>query len=112
MSDSLPSSVKKRECGVVNLDGQENPGTHWICYHKNDDKAFVFDSFGGVPPTNLVHYLKTNKTSIYYNDERIQDFGDVNCGHLCLSVLAFLSKINNPTIEDFQKALWNLKQHH
>ena len=110
MSDSLPSVVKKKEYGVVNLDSYKNPGTHWICYLKiDDDNAFVFDSFGGTPPARLVKYLSV--ANLYYNDKRIQGFTDVNCGHLCLSVLAYMSKINNPSVEHFQKALWYLKHH-
>ena len=69
----------------------------------------MFDSFGGVPPENLVKYLKS--TNLYYNNARVQNFKDVNCGHLCLSVLRYMSQINKPSIEDFLKALWYLKHH-
>ena len=100
MSDSLPKgSPHSRECGVVNLDKSENVGTHWICYYKQNDNAFIFDSFGGEPPTELIRYLKHVK--IYYNDDRIQDFDQIICGHVCITMLRILNKIPNIKLKDF-----------
>jgi hypothetical protein len=88
MINELASKPKKYECGVVNLDVSKNIGTHWICYIKDGTQSFVFDSFGSVPPKRLVQYL--NRT-INYNYDRIQNFDEVMCGHLCVTVLKMYS---------------------
>jgi hypothetical protein len=89
MSDGLPKKPNKNESGIVNLDKSQNIGTHWICYWKQNNIKFVFDSYGGVPPKSLIKYLGEN--NLYYNDKRIQNFNSVICGHLCIKVLKLLS---------------------
>ena len=29
--DNLPYKILKKECGIINLDSQIGPGTHWVC---------------------------------------------------------------------------------
>ena len=29
--DGLPKKIRK-ECGIINLDDIQGPGTHWVCY--------------------------------------------------------------------------------
>jgi hypothetical protein len=89
MYDELPKKPKPYECSVVNLDVSKNIGKHWICYIKDGAQSFVFDSFGGEPPKKLVSYL--SMPTIYYNEERIQNFDEVTCGHLCVTVLKLYS---------------------
>jgi predicted HD phosphohydrolase len=48
----------------------------------------VFDLFGAVPHTALLHYL--GKENLKYSDERIQTSEGVACGHLCVMVLKML----------------------
>lgn len=91
MSDTLPPKPLSVECGVVNLDNSKTPGTHWICYRKQNNKlANIFDSFGGNPPRPLLDYL-SGVEHIEYSAERLQNFEDSICGHLCLAVLKLLS---------------------
>ena len=84
LRDSLPSAPAQRECGILNFDVLSGRGTHWVCWYKNQDTKFYFDSYGLSPPTELMQYLKS---PVYYNSERIQPDGEVFCGHLCLYVL-------------------------
>ena len=37
-------------CGIINLDNNNGPGTHWVC---NVD-SFYFDPFGLPPPENIL----------------------------------------------------------
>lgn len=89
MADELPNNPLTNECAVVNLDESRNEGTHWVCYWKEGNVSYIFDSYGGRPSKEIVTYLKN--TRIFYNDKRIQDFNTVICGHLCLFVLNELS---------------------
>jgi len=39
-------------------------GTHWVCKSKNVE---YFDSFGLIPPNQVVKYMKTTNKNIIYN---------------------------------------------
>ena len=47
--DNLLKTIKKPECGIINLDDIIGPGTHWVCYYKN----YYFDPFGMLLPQKL-----------------------------------------------------------
>lgn len=86
MRNALPKKPWRYECGVLNLDDYDGPGTHWTAYIKNGSRALYFDSFGDLPPPlELKHYLRGSR--IQYNHERYQQFNSFNCGHLCLKFL-------------------------
>ena len=61
----------------------------WL--RKGKDK-FYFDSYGVQPPSELIEYVTS---LIFYNSERVQQNGEVFCGHLCLFTLKQLSLGNN-----------------
>ena len=104
LRDNLPKKeyLSRKECGILNLDSSFSGknGTHWVSWHKNNDKKYYFDSFGVRPPKELKQYLGD---PIYYNTEQIQKNGYVICGHLCLYVLKKLSDGF-----DFQEIINNL----
>ena len=53
MRDTLPNKINELECRILNLDICKNNGTHWVCYCKNKDKCYYFDSFGLYSPLEL-----------------------------------------------------------
>jgi hypothetical protein len=89
MRDTLPSKINKVECGILNLDISKNNGTHWVCYYKNKDKCYYFDSFGLDPPLELQNYLNSQ---IELSTFQIQKFNTHHCGYYCLLVLKLLEK--------------------
>ena len=60
-------------------------------FKKGKDK-FNLDSYGVLSPSELIAYLKS---PLFYNSERVQQNGEVFCGHLCLVALKQLSLGNN-----------------
>ena len=65
----LPSVIK-RECGVVNLDDNKGPGTHWVCYRNIDSFVEYFDPFGLIMPNEVLKYFNTSgKNAVYSMDE-------------------------------------------
>ena len=84
LRDVLPTTPKKKECGILNLDDTTGSGTHWVAWYKNGTEKKYFDSYGLQPPNELVDYLHS---PILYNTERVQPYDQVFCGHLCLYVL-------------------------
>ena len=63
--DALPKKMRK-ECGIVNLDDNQGPGKHWVCY-KNLENDFVeyFDSLGLVMPNEIYNYLLTSWKNLF-----------------------------------------------
>ena len=84
LRDALPTTPKKKECGILNLDDTTGSGTHWVAWYKNGTEKKYFDSYGLQPPNELFDYLHS---PILYNTERVQPYDQVFCGHLCLYVL-------------------------
>ena len=60
-------------CGIINLDSNNGPGTHWVCYVD----SFNFDPFGLPPPENIL-FIKR------YNTSQYQKKISVLCGYFCL----------------------------
>ena len=92
LRDTLPTKTKLNECGVLNLDSSSGDGTHWVMWFKKGMNKFHFDGYGVQPPSDLIDYLKS---PIFYNSERVQQNGEVFCGHLCHFILTQLSLGNN-----------------
>lgn len=85
MRDQLPKHLRRKECGIINLDSATNPGSHWVAYAKFDNYIEYFDSYGNLkPPSELIKYVGNN---INYNYENVQRNHPYNCGHLCLRFL-------------------------
>ena len=95
MRDALPPSPRLVECGILNHDDDEGPGTHWTCWHKSRGSKAYFDPYGLPPPDEMVEYLQPE--SLFSTDEflfsthEIQRRGTVLCGHICLYVLKLLA---------------------
>ena len=49
-------------CGIINLDSNNGPGTHWVCYVD----SFYFDPFGLPPPESIlfIKYFTISKKDI------------------------------------------------
>lgn len=90
MRDNLPRKIWGTESGIVNLDEQTGPGTHWTAYLKRGRGVLYFDSFGNLkPPLELIKYFGSDgsRNIITYNFDRYQRPNAHNCGHLCLQFL-------------------------
>ena len=61
-------------------------------WFKKGKNTFYFDSYRVQSPSELIAYLKS---PIFYNSERVQQNGEVFCGHLYLFALKQLSLGNN-----------------
>lgn len=86
MRDTLPKVQYKNECGIINLDLNIGPGTHWVAYKKTGKNVVYFDSFGNLnPPLEVVKYFKN--CNILFNYDQYQNYDTYNCGHLVLSFL-------------------------
>ena len=93
MRDVLPKTVRKIECGIMNLNTSSQKGLHWVCWYKSHKKRIYFDSFGQHVRYELERYLKTpqefknKKLVLERNVQGVQYINTSECGTLCLFVL-------------------------
>ena len=110
--DTLPQYPLNVECGTVNFNTSNQPGSHWVCYYRNKNERIYFDSYGQITPVEIQRYLKTGsefdyeKEVIQRNTDIVQAANASVCGHLRLFVLKSL--VNG---EEFQSIL-NHMQHY
>jgi hypothetical protein len=52
------------------------------------DYIFYFDSYGVIPPEEVVDYAKANNKRIIYNDNQLEELDGINCGQLSLFFLS------------------------
>ena len=89
MSDELPSKPLTNECGIINLESSRLQGSHWCCWWKVGNEKYYFDSYGILPPKQIVKYLKS---PIIYSTFQLQQFNEDTCGEWCLYLLNKLNK--------------------
>ena len=97
MRDELPLKPRDVECGILNFNSHLQKGSHWTCWYKKKGTSYYFDSFGQVPPLELLTYL--NQFPIHRSAVIVQHINADECGSLCLYVLSKLtSGVEFPTI--------------
>ena len=95
---------------IINLD--DNVGSHWTALNINKNKGIYFDSFGCVPPQNVIDFVKQRKNiKLGYNNFIMQDLESEKCGFYCIAFLLFLNQSNKQDIykatNDFIKMFHN-----
>ena len=112
MRDTLPEYPFNVECGIVNFNTSNQPGSHWVCYYRNKNERIYFDSYGQITPVEIYRYLKTGsefdrgKEVIQRNTDIVQVASTSMCGHLCLFVLKSLANS-----EEFQSILTHMQHY-
>jgi hypothetical protein len=85
---------------ILNLQSSNHDGTHWTALYigKIDftNYAFYSDSFGQLPPVEVIQYVKSRKIDILlYNKVQYQHLDEGYCGEFSLIFLGLLqSKLN------------------
>jgi len=86
--------LKSCENTIINLDRDDQGGTHWVCYSTNKNRNYncYFDSYG-LPPSDLItKFVKSNGKKSMYNDGEIQMLDSIMCGYYCLYLLHKMNK--------------------
>ena len=65
---------------IINLDSKIGPGTHWVSVIIEPNKILYFDSFGLIPPYELINL----RPKYYYNFLQYQPIKSFLCGYYCL----------------------------
>ncbi len=93
MRDELPAAPLRKETGIINLDDNTGPGTHWVAYAIDPRSIIYFDSYGLAPPKEFIKYISKVKSPLYYSTLPTQRLTDPPiCGREVLNVLSEISK--------------------
>jgi hypothetical protein len=95
---------------IINMaDSDDGSGTHWIAlFISHNMQPFYMDSFGAVPPKEILQYLKPLKRKIAYSQFAIQDIKSDQCGIFSLAFLLYMTKkhhLNESYLNTFEKYL-------
>lgn len=86
----------------LNINGDMNQGSHWVCFYIHKKKAVYFDSFAVVPPRQIQEFLRPYQP-YPYNIQQIQDIKTSSCGWYCIYFLYWFHHQNK--INSFSKRL-------
>jgi len=89
MKDELKNMKRKSKLNIIiNLQSSKvGNGTHWVCLIIEKNNAMYFDSFGAIPPIEVIKYCKGLKLG--YNSYIVQDMNSTECGNYCLAFLEY-----------------------
>lgn len=92
-SDKIPKLNALKKYAILNLDRSDEPGSHWIAVAFDDDKTYVYDSFGR-KSTRIIPSLfhSGNGRVIDTDPDREQDYEETNCGARSLGWLLFFER--------------------
>lgn len=93
MKNELPRGVKNG-CYIINMQSSsQGNGTHWVALFVYKTNAFYFDSFGGLPPVEIMNFVKKRTgCHLYYNNWIIQNIKSSHCGWYCIAFLRHMYK--------------------
>lgn len=83
--NDLPKNLLDNQSLILNLDGYDGLGTHWVCiYNKDPEYVEYFDSYGMAPSEESIKYMRTTNKLIKYSTNQIQSFNSILCGYYCM----------------------------
>ena len=95
-SDLINIKPKKNGRYIVNLESRiaGNRGSHWVSIAFGNDKRYVyyFDSFGSVPPNEIIRFMQKFGPLYAYNKKEIQSLDSVYCGYFCIYLFIHMKR--------------------
>ena len=91
-------------CHIINLENDNETGSHWVCCIMKNGQKLYCDSFGCVPSLEVEKYLHKSKSKYMFNNRIIQDLHSVECGLFSLALIIYVDKFYNKTNDLFECA--------
>ena len=104
MKDEL-KKIKSNDCNyIINLESSnDGNGTHWLALKIENRDCVYFDSYGMLPPEEIIPFCKRiQKSHMSYNTKEIQDLSAQTCGFYAMAFLIFLNNNHNHNL--YQKS--------
>lgn len=90
---------------ILNMQNHTGGGTHWVYLDTTNPKHFYYcDSFGVVPPTEVVEFARKFRARLTYNKVDMQSYHSDACGWYCLYMMVQMQrgrKMNAIVNQDF-----------
>ena len=92
MKDELKNMNPINTNYIVNLESsKDGNGTHWMALKIENKDCVYFDSYGMLPPEEIITFCKRiTKSHLSYNTKEIQDFKATTCGFFSIAFIIFL----------------------
>ena len=92
MKDELKYMKPINKNYIVNLESsKDGNGTHWMGLKIQNKECIYFDSYGMLPPEEIISFCKrVPKSHLAYNTKEIQDFKAKTCGFFAIAFIIFL----------------------
>jgi hypothetical protein len=96
LRDELPRGGPRPGLTIVNLDDSKLNfpfGTHWCCLWNAGKECVYFDSFGALPPPEVIAWSKMKSAGgLRYNAWICQSLKSETCGWFCLAFGLFMHR--------------------
>ena len=92
MKDELKNMKPINTNYIVNLESSSmGNGTHWMALKIENKDCVYFDSYGMLPPEEIITFCKRiTKSHLSYNTKEIQDLNAKTCGFFAIGFIIFL----------------------
>ena len=91
-SDYKPRPTPAKQYFIINVDGYDAPGSHWLGIFKNNKTYYLFDSYGR-NAKRLVPNFAGGKHIVSTDNDVDQSKTSEICGALCLAWLCTADKL-------------------
>jgi hypothetical protein len=108
--DKLPTSIRKKQFFVANLDPSYKEGSHWICFIRlNGIECEIFDSLGVQIDKIMPHILFNQRLTFTFNSTPVQALTSRLCGKFVVTFL--IERMLNQTMDfnDLLEDIFSLK---
>lgn len=113
LRDKLSRQGPAPGLSVVNLDDGDKGGTHWTALWHDGTHSVYFDSFGAVPPVEVIKWAKPSATGgLQYSAWIVQNIKSEACGFYCLAFGLCIQRERGPaeTLKDCANRFVNMFQ--
>lgn len=69
---------------IINMSNSNHEGTHWVALYCSNDVSIYCDSFGVIPPIEVINFVLTK---LVFSDFQTESLTGINCGQLALYFL-------------------------
>ena len=92
MKDELKNMKPISTNYIIHLESsKDGNGTHWMGLKIQNKDCVYFDSYGMLPPEEIITFCKRiPKSHLSYNTKEIQDFKAKTCGFFAIAFIIFL----------------------
>jgi hypothetical protein len=100
MKDELVNHKPKSGNYIINLESSTSgSGTHWMSMNVSNKHCFYQDSFGIIPPKEVIDFCKRITNSrLAYSEIQIQNIDTETCGFFAIGLLTHVNRTKNKDI--------------